>query len=499
MRYTTLKKEGLTDFAAVDSGRHPSQKTRIHTTMSLPFAFVRIAGLFKKIHREISMLRTFILDIDGRTCYKIHRIAKARQKPFILSIWFIGGLGLGIFPVQAQSLQSYIREAEANNQDIQAYELRYSIAEEKVNEVNTLPNTTIGTGYFVSEPETRTGAQRARFSISQMLPWFGTITARENYAGALAETEFVEIAIAKRKLALSVARSYYGLYAIKAQQNVLGENVQLLKTYERLALGSVETGGASAVDVLRLQIRQNELQQQKEVLQQQYLAERAVFNQLLNRKESIEIEEIPKLPITMENPSHSEDPYYFENASYSADSLQLHPELLKYDKLYASIVQSELLNQKESGPDIGFGLEYLPVSERAGLDFTDNGKDIVMPMMSVSIPIFNKRNVSISRQNALRQKEIEAQRTQRLSLLRTALAQATSRRNEARITYATQEKNLSQARDAEEILTKSYETGTIDFNDVLDVQELQLKFRMAKISATELYYVQSSIINYLIR
>ena len=273
-----------------------------------------------------------------------------------------------------------------------------------------------------------------------------------------------------------------------------------MKTYERLALGSVETGGASAVDVLRLQIRQNELQQQKEVLQQQYLAERAVFNQLLNRKESIEIEEIVKLPIAMESPSRSEDPSHFENASYSADSLQLHPELLKYDKLYASIVQSELLNQKESGPDIGF---------RSGI-FARVGKGRVWilrimerilscPWMSVSIPIFNKRNVSISRQNALRQKEIEAQRKQRLSLLRSALAQATSRRNEARITYATQEKNLSQARDAEEILTKSYETGTIDFNDVLDVQELQLKFRMAKISATELYYVQSSIINYLIR
>ena len=60
-----------------------------------------------------------------------------------------------------------------------------------------------------------------------------------------------------------------------------------------------------------------------------------------------------------------------------SDSLQLHPELLKYDKLYQSVEQSELLNQKESRPMLGFGLDYVAVSERPDLNFSDNGKDIV--------------------------------------------------------------------------------------------------------------------------
>ena len=165
----------------------------------------------------------------------------------------------------AQQLASYIQEAENNSPEIQAFELRYNIAEEKVNEADWLPNTLVGVGYFVSEPETRTGAQRARFSVSQMLPWFGTITARENYASSMADAQYVDIVIAKRRLALSVSQSYYKLYSIKAKQLILDENIQLLETYERLALTSVEVGKASAVDVLRLQIRQNELVQQKEV------------------------------------------------------------------------------------------------------------------------------------------------------------------------------------------------------------------------------------------
>ena len=40
---------------------------------------------------------------------------------------------------------------------------------------------------------------------------------------------------------------------------------------------------------------------------------------------------------------------------------------------------------------IGLGLDYINVEERPNMDFSDNGKDIVMPMVSVSIPIFNKK------------------------------------------------------------------------------------------------------------
>ena len=124
---------------------------------------------------------------------------------------------------KAQQLQSYFQEAESNNPEIQAFELRYNLAEEKIIETNWLPNTEVTAGYFVSEPETRVGPQRARIGVKQMLPWFGTITARENYATAMADAEYVEITIAKRKLALSVAQSYYRLYAIRAKQAVLDE------------------------------------------------------------------------------------------------------------------------------------------------------------------------------------------------------------------------------------------------------------------------------------
>ena len=61
--------------------------------------------------------------------------------------------------------------------------------------------------------------------------------------------------------------------------------------------------------------------------------------------------------------------YLLEDFEINTENLALHPELLKYDKLYQSVEQSELLNQKESSPMIGFGLDYINVEERPDMDF----------------------------------------------------------------------------------------------------------------------------------
>ena len=396
------------------------------------------------------------------------------------------GIGLLTFGFSnAQQLETLIKEALKNSPEIQKFELQYSIVSEKVNEVNTIPNTEFGVGYFVSEPETRTGAQRFKVSAKQMLPWFGSITARENYVNSLANAKYEDIVIAKRKLIAAVSQSYYNLYANKAKQKVLVQNIELLETYETLALTSIEVGKASAVDVLRLQMRQNELEQLKDVLAQQYLAEQTAFNKLLNRDKNIAVNVVEELTIP------------FETTLVNTENLSLHPELIKYDKLYQSVEQSELLNQKESLPMIGFGLDYVSVDKRPNMNFSDNGKDIVMPMVSVSVPIFNKKYKSQTKQNELQQQEITAQKQERLNKLETVLDKALNDRSSARISYKTQKKNLKQANDAEEILMKSYETGTIDFNDVLDIQELQLKFQMNQIESVKTYYVQTTIINYL--
>ena len=385
----------------------------------------------------------------------------------------------------AQELQLLIDEALTNNPKIKKFELQYRIASEKVNEVNTLPNTEFGVGFFASEPETRTGAQRFKVSVKQVLPWFGNITAREKYVSSLAASKYEDITIVKRKLVASVLQSYYNLVTNTAKQVVINNKIQLLKTYETLALTSVEVGKSSVVAVLRLQMRTNEIQQLSSTLEQQYLSEQTTFNKLLNRDKNITITVLDAMDI----PSID-----FETNS---EKLIFHPELLKYDKLYQSITQSEVLNQKESNPMIGFGFDYVNVAKRPDMNFGDNGKDILMPMLTVSIPIFNTKRTSKTKQNNLQQEELLAQKQERLNALKVLLDTAINNRTSARISYETQAKNLKQAKYAEEILVKNYETVAIDFKDLLEIQELQLKFEMNIIESVNNYYIQTTIINYL--
>ena len=387
---------------------------------------------------------------------------------------------------QAQSLQSYISQALINSPKTHAYALRYDIAQEKIREAGALPNTELSAGYFASEPETRVGAQRARFSVRQQLPWFGSITARENYASLMAEAEYVELAIIKRKLSLEVAQNYYELYALKAKQKILGQDIHLLKTYERLTLTAVAVGNASAVDVLRLQMKQNELQQQLEMLEEDFIAKQIAFNNLINIPEMQQVSIVDTLIFPEQ-----------DRLDLNDKDLLPHPELLKYDKLYESVAQAEALNRKEGAPGLGFGLDYIPVTERTDMNPMDNGKDILMPMISLSIPIFNAKYNSVTKQNQLQEREITAQKQERYNALRSAFAKALSERNKARILFETQQKNLDRASDAGEILLKNYETASANFKEVLDIEDLKLTFKMNQIEAIQNYYLQQAFINYL--
>lgn len=384
-----------------------------------------------------------------------------------------------------QTLESLIAEGLKNSPEIQERQSNYKGIQERKNEVNTLPNTNFALGYFLSEPETRTGAQRLKLSVSQMMPWFGSITTRQNYVTSIAEAKFVDIAIASRKLITSISQSYYQLYSNQEKRKILSKNIELLKTYETMALNAVETGKASAVDVLKLQIRQNDLEKLVKILEQQYASEETRMNRFLNREKDETIALLQELNMPKTIPS------------VDKSKMAIHPELIKYDKLYQSVEQSELLNQKEQMPMIGFGLDYVAVAERPGMSFSDNGKDIIMPMFSVSIPIFNKKYRSKTKQNDLQKEALVFGKESRKNALITKLETALNNRISSKINFDTQVQNLEKANNAEQILIKSYESGTLNFNDVLDIQELQLKFQMEKIEAIKSFFIQSTIINYL--
>lgn len=397
-----------------------------------------------------------------------------RQSQFhVGGIFFVLLVFLGM-SAQGQDLNTFIDEAINNNPNIRAVEKQHEIATEKITEANTLPNTEFSAGYMFGK-EKMPMMWQGEFSVMQMFPWFGTISARENYASAMADADFVEIEIAKRKIKRALSQSYYRLYEIAKKQEVLDANIQLLEVYERMALTSVEVGQASAVSLLRLQMRQNELLERKLVLEQDYASEQIAFNKIMNREEILDIPIVDSLTLPE------------KDIEMNFADLDLHPELTKFEELNKVVSQADALNKKESAPQLGVGMEYMLFTEMP---------DMVMPMVSISIPIFNKKYKSVARQNKLKYEELDIQKQASKNALIAELQAAVRSRNAARIRLDTQEKNLKQAEDANEILLKNYETGTIDFREVLDVQELQLQFQLNRIEAIGEYFQQSALINY---
>ena len=390
---------------------------------------------------------------------------------------------------QAQQLESYVLEAQDNSPAIDALRAKYYISREQINAVNTLPNTEFAAGYFVSEPETRTGPQQAKFSVKQMFPWFGTISARQDYASALAQQDNIEVGIALGKLRLSVSKTYFQLYELQEKIKVVKENIELLKVYEELVLKGVEVDKASAVDVLQLKMRQNKLEDQQLSLQNQLTSGKVAFNRLLNKENNALVE----IADTLELPS--------EDIQVSA--IKVHPELSKFDENLESIDFAEAINKKESAPQFGLGIDYINVGTRTDMaipnsDSYRNGKDIVMPMLSFSIPIFNNKYSSVTAQNELRKKQISANKTQRLNELESSLSNAVSMRNSARNSVEIQLRNIALTKDAEDILMRSYESESLDFRDVLDIQEMQLDYQMKLIESLSNYFQQAAMIQYLV-
>ena len=383
----------------------------------------------------------------------------------------------------AQELDYFLDLADGQNPELQAMRLKYDLAVERVEEAGALPDTEIGAGLFVSEPETRTGAQKARFSIRQMLPWFGGITAREELAGSMAEVDYLDWVIARRKLRLETAQSYYRLQALQQQVGILQQQEALLDSWSEIALTGVSNGRASAVDVLRLDIRKEDLVARRRIRENGFAAQHTAFFRRINAGESEIAFPAEAWPDSL--------------PAATPAILGPHPELERYERLFESVMRDEAVNRKEAAPKLGLGVDYIPVAERTDMAMADNGKDILMPMVSLSVPLFNTKYRSRTRQNQLRQEALKAEELSRRNTLEALLADAIQGRESARIRYNTASGNIVKTRQAIEILLKNYQTDTVDFTELLEMQEIELRLLLERTEALEAYLGQAALVNYL--
>lgn len=386
--------------------------------------------------------------------------------------------------VKAQSLSDYLIIASKNNPELKAIQYKYESAVEKVTEVGSFPNTTISAGYFVQEVETRVGAQKAKFSANQALPWFGVLNAKEESANYSAAAQLNNFDFTKRKLFLDVKSTYFELFELQEKKQLILENNKILKTFESLALNELENNRATMVDVLKIRMEKNELINQLNSIQENLKAKKITFNLLLNRDVYSPIE-------------INENIILINSEGFKKEQLSNNPKILQFENLQSSLEQSELAIKKEGLPTIGLGLDYGIVEKRELNDLADNGKDIIMPMVSVSFPLFSKKYSSKQKQLQIDQQALEATKENTYNQLYTIFENAKSKLSNSKVSIATQEDNIKEAEIAKKILLSAYETSKVDFEQLLEIQQLQLKFELKKVISEKEYAIQKSTLEFL--
>ncbi|MBL4747048.1 MAG: TolC family protein [Flavobacteriaceae bacterium] len=384
----------------------------------------------------------------------------------------------------AQNLNDYLSEAAANNPELKGFQYKYESALEKVTEVGSVPNTSIGIGYFVQTPETRVGSQRAKLSIAQKLPWFGTLEAKKESATFKAAAQSNMFDFIKRKLFLEVKTIYFELFELKATKAILNENIEIMKTFEELALIELENSRSTMVDVLKIRMEKNELFSTLHKVEENTIAKTTAFNLLLNRAENTEVNIIENIVL--------EDTMIFNKASITDN-----PKVLQLNNLENALEKAVLAVKKEGLPMIGLKLDYVVVDKREMTNLIDNGKDIIMPMVTVSIPLFSKKYSSKQKQLRLDQKAIATNKSNTINQLNTIFSKASRGISNSKIAIKTQIENISEADRAKEVLFAAYETSKIDFEQLLEIQQLKLKFQLKKVVAEKAYSIQKSTLEFL--
>ncbi len=335
-------------------------------------------------------------------------------------------------------------------------------AYDKVPQVRSLPDPTVGVNFFIHPIETASGSQRAILTITQKFPWFGKLNALGKQAalraGALEQNLAGEIVT----LRAQVRSSLYSLYKVEQQVRINKVNQKLLEKLTKVALARVRVGRAGQGDVLRATLELSRLKADLANLEQQQISFQARLNELLNRPPSASA----PVPDTL-NPRFDES-WNYEALWQVAWTHQ--PALVaakfKQDAEHLGIRIAEL----EQIPEVMLGAStFFTEDNRPATNVVDVGQDPWSIGVSVNIPLYRDRYQAMQREAKNR---FHAARWN---------FDATLRHYERQITHALAEVKaarqivqyfddsiLPQARQTLSADTEAYQLGKVEFDRVIE-------------------------------
>ena len=448
----------------------------------------------------------------------------------LLSLLFLCSL---VRIASAQSLDEYLVKAAENNPELKAYYNEYLAASEIGNQVS-LPDPELQVGFFFRPMERFMGSQQADIRLMQMFPWFGMLKAQESEADQMALARYQLFLDATNNLFYQVKTNWYTLAELEQAIRIAEENLAILRKYERMALirfesaanqaaspssgamassptASFSTGsggmntmgnqaqgmpsqgkssamaspaamgstGPGMTDVLRIRLQINTLENDLELLNANKIPLQVELNKLMNspREGQIATPE-PLLPFTMN----------LEKQAILDSITANNPMLAMYDAELLALESQKRMAKLDGRPMLGAGVNYMPFKPRIQDGMSMGGNDMIMPMITMTLPIYRKKITAKIKETELRQEAVRFNKENTLNQLEISWSKAVRDLEDANRKVALYDSQLELAKQNLSLLLTAYATNGQDFEEVLRAQQLILDFEYAKISAITRQY-----------
>lgn len=415
--------------------------------------------------------RRFIVEISAKICVPIRenlRLRKIFQRPIIkilLILSFVFTLNLYADEETPEStLKALIEEAILKNPQLVSARRRYEAEAARIPQKTALEDPWIGIEYE-QIPRKTTDLDKApmrMYSISQEIPFPTKIITRTKAQKSSAEAYYQRYKEKERGVISKVKSVFSELFLIYKAIDINQENKALLEQLANTAATRFSLGKASQQDALKAQVEIARIDNELIMLEQKRQVAIARLNILLNRHPQQELER-PDIKEIVQRLSPIDE--YFELAKEKRPELSAFRSEIRVAKSMYSLAKQDYL------PD--FMVEAQQREENSEL----GGWDL---MVKARVPLWfmQKQNFQVKQmREELKMAEAEYKDMENMTLLEVKEAHSMM---EALIKLAELYKTsfLPQAEQTFKASLTGYETGQVDFLNLLDSQRMVLEFKL---------------------
>lgn len=374
---------------------------------------------------------------------------------FILTSWVFVDAASGL------TLDEVVKEALENNPEILAAENKWEAARAKVPQVRWWSDPQLGISFErIPQGSYSLGAAKMRMlSISQMIPFPGKLSLK----GRMAQREVMiakEESEAKQQAVVAQVKSaYYRLFLVHKSIEIVNEEKDLLRKFERIAETEYAVGQAAQHDVLKAQVELSLIADDLITLQEEDLpTAEAKLNDILNR--------LPHSPLGI--------PEEFTIPKLEKSGKEIEEFALEYRQALKAmeygVEKSETaykLAKMAYLPD--FGIKFM----RTEMETSMNTETTGGVMLSINIPLwFWKKGYGVSEKRAQkRSAEASYQAMKNMVLFEVQNALAKFNTSERRVNLF-KTSIIPQAEQTLKAATVAYETGKVDFLTLMNSERM---------------------------